>query len=51
MISAFFFLNKECALDRVRDIVDKSPIVFIKRVCIQFVCVEYEVRVAVNMNN
>ena len=29
-----FFLNKECAVDRVRDIVDKSPIVFITVVCV-----------------
>ena len=29
-----FFLNKECELDRVCDIADKSPIVFITGVCV-----------------
>ena len=30
----WFFLNKCCTLDRVRDIVDKSPMTFIKQVCV-----------------
>ena len=33
MISVFF-QNKECELDRVCDIADKSPIVFITGVCV-----------------